>query len=91
MQVTYKQHTLKNKKVFLAGRFAGCTRKAVIAKLEMAGALCRDKLTASTDIVVIGAGAANPSEAMLHEAQTLQNKGKLLIMQEEEFLRLIGF
>ena len=83
-------HILYNKKVFFIGRFASCNRKDVVAKLEIAGGKCRDKLTPLVDIVVIGENPANNAiECVLERAKELQSSKNLEILSETEFLQLV--
>ena len=89
MPLKHTNHPLHDKKVFFIGRFASCQRKEAVAKLEIAGGKYRDKLTPLVDIVVVGENPANTEGASIKEAQALQAAGKLSILRESEFLKLM--
>lgn len=85
-------HPLYKKKVLFIGRLASRSRKDAVAKLEIAGGVCRDKLTPLVDIVVLGEGAANTvgkEPNALREARDLQKTTKLLIISESEFCEML--
>lgn len=84
-------HPLYKKKVFFIGRLASRPRKEVIAKLEMVGGVCREKLTPKVDIVVVGENPTNSPAKALAEAHTIQKDGrtKLQILTEAEFYTLL--
>lgn len=85
-------HPLYKKKVLFIGRLASRSRKDAVAKLEIAGGVCRDRLTSLVDIVVLGDGHVNTTGEepnTLREARDLQKTTKLRIITESEFCEML--
>lgn len=82
--------TLTGKRVAFCGRLVNEKRKMVIAKLEMLGGRCVERVSSRTDILVLphDYDASNKTKQLL-EAEELQKKGTLTIMSEREFLDIL--
>lgn len=78
---------LKGKRVAFCGRLTTEKRTTVIAKLEIIGGIYSEKVNARTDIFVLPLGfdESNKPKHLL-DAEEFQEKGKLKIIDEIEFL-----
>lgn len=83
-------HALNNKRVAFCGRLVTEKRKVVIARLEMGGGRCDDRVSSKTNFFVL---PLNPDWAekpkQLLEAEDLEEQGNLEIISEDAFMALL--
>lgn len=84
------EHSLYKKRIVFIGQPTSPSRREMVAKLQLAGAIEYDKVNSLTDIVVYYPSKFEKKVQKLKDAKALEQEGTLKILDVDTFIGLIN-